>query len=194
LLRKIWQDATLTFTFHPLAFLALLGCIVATVLAPLPATLPIVFAILAIAIADVATRDVRAGTLATLGAIRGVRENYVWWKLGSSFLTALLFCLGAILRTMVRADFALIALLGGIFFIASMATALGVATQNSKTFIVGFLSFWYLAVNDHGATPAWDFAGWYGRANLKVVAGYFIVSLLAVLGTQAFHRFRLSRT
>ena len=44
----------------------------------------------------------RAGTLASIRSIPRLRENYVWWKLGSISLLGLLFCAVAIVRTIPR--------------------------------------------------------------------------------------------
>ena len=71
-------------------------------------------------------------------------------------------------------------LLVGVFFICASATALGVVSGNPKTFIVLFLSFWYVCVNDKGATPALDFAGFFG-VHRTVVAAYALSSI-ALLG------------
>jgi len=189
----IWSDAILTFTLSPLSLLAWLVVTIAALIAPLRDLLPIVFAVLAIVLADVATRDARSGTMNSLCAISRLRENYVWWKLGSICLLSLLFCAVTILRTIPAGGFALLGLLGGIFFVAAIATALGIATSNSKTFIVVFLSFWYLVVNDRGAHALWDFAGFYGRAQVSTVTGYLLLSVVAICFAQIFYRTRLSR-
>jgi hypothetical protein len=83
------------------------------------------------------------------------------------------------------------ALLGGIFLVAATATGLGIATANPKTFIVAFLTFWYVVVNDRGANPIWDFAGFYGHAGSTTILVYGMVSLLAVGAAQIFYRWRL---
>jgi hypothetical protein len=188
-----WADAILTFTLHPFSLGAWIALTIAELVAPLRDVLPIAFAVLAVVLADVTTRDVQAGTMNSLHSMPGLRETYVWWKLGSSFLIGLLFCVVAIVRTIPLGCFALLALLGGIFFVAAGATALGILTSNPKSFIVGFLSFWYLVVNDRGAHALWDFAGFYGRANVATVAGYLLFSVGAVVFAQLFYRVRLSR-
>ena len=190
----IWTDAMLTFTLSPLAFVVFLAAIIGTMSASAAAVLPIVFAALALVISDVATRDARAGTVASVRSIPRLRESYVWWKLGSTWLLSLLFCAAAIVRAVPRGSLATIALLVGIFFIAAMATALGLTTSNPKTFIVAFLTFWYVVVNDHGADPLWDFAGFYGRATVSTVVGYAILGLIAIALTQIFYRARLANS
>jgi hypothetical protein len=87
----------------------------------------------------------------------------------------------------------LAALLGGILFVTAMATALGIVTANPKTFIVVFLTFWYVVVNDKGANPRLDFAGFYGHATPNTIAFYAALSVIALAFAQWFHRARLAR-
>jgi hypothetical protein len=190
----MWTDAVLTLTLIPFAFVALVAITIMNLVAPPAATLPVLFAVLAIIVADVATRDARAGTLASLRSIARLRENYVWWKVGSTLLLSLLLCAAPLLRTMPRGMVPFAALVCGIIFVASMATALGVMTTNPKTFIVGFLSFWYVVVNDKGATPILDFAGFYGHSTPNSIILYGTISVVALVAAQLFYRARLART
>jgi ABC-type antimicrobial peptide transport system permease subunit len=89
---------------------------------------------------------------------------------------------------------ALAALIGGVVLVASTATALGILTSNPKTFIVVFLTFWYVVVNDKGANPKLDFAGFYGAFTPNTIALYAAISLLAIVLAQLFYRARLERT
>ncbi|MFN2442732.1 MAG: hypothetical protein ABR517_08615, partial [Thermoanaerobaculia bacterium] len=41
---------------------------------------------------------------------------------------------------------------------------LGIVTRNPKAFLVLFLLYWYVTVNDRGATAALDFGGFFGEA------------------------------
>jgi len=189
----MWVDALLTLTLLPFAFVAFVGITIASIFAPPAALLPIVFAVLAIIVSDVATRDGRAGTLASVRAVPRLRENYVWWKLISTLLLGLLFCAGPLLRTISHGWLALAALICGIVLVASMATALGILTANPKTFIVGFLTFWYVVLNDKGASPLLDFAGFYGRFTSTTIALYVCLSVAAVAVAQIFYRRRLAR-
>ena len=193
-LGSMWTDALLTLTLLPFAFVAFVAITITSLFAPPAGTLPVVFAVLAILVSDVATRDGRAGTLASMRAIPRLRENYVWWKLGSTLLLALLLCLAPLLRTISLGLPALAALIGGVVLVASMATALGVLTANPKTFIVAFLTFWYVVVNDKGVSPLLDFAGFYGRFTPTTVALYAGISVVAIIAAQLFYRARLART
>jgi hypothetical protein len=192
-LGAMWIDAVLTLTLMPFAFVALVAITIMNLAAPPVATLPVVFAIIAIIVSDVATRDGRAGTLASVRSILRLRENYVWWKLGSTLLLGLLLCIAPILRTISYGAVPFAALLGGIVFVASMATALGVVTANPKTFIVGFLTFWYVIVNDKGLTPVLDFAGFFGHATTDTIALYAAMSMIGLAIAQSFYRLRLAR-
>jgi hypothetical protein len=190
----IWTDAALTFTLFPFVFVAFVGITVASSIAPLAGVLPIVFAVLALIVSDVATREARAGTTASVRSISRLRENYVWWKLGSTCLLSLLLCAVPLIRTIAHGPLPLAALIGGIIFVASSATALGVTTANPKTFIVGFLTFWYVVVNDKGANPMLDFAGFYGRPSESTIFLYAAISVAAIGIAQLLYRARLART
>jgi hypothetical protein len=190
----IWTDAALTLTLYPLVFVAFVAISIVTLSTSFADTLPMVFAALGIIVSDVATRDVRAGTIASLRAVAPLRENYVWWKLGSTCLLSFLLCAVPLLKALTQGSPVLAALLCGILFVAAMATALGVSTANPKTFIVAFLTFWYVVVNDKGATPILDFAGFYGRVSGTTVALYAAISVLAIVLAQLLYRVRLART
>ncbi|MEO6871538.1 MAG: hypothetical protein ABI233_04880 [Chthoniobacterales bacterium] len=189
----IWNDAVLTLTLHPLVLVVFLGITIASCFAPLAGLLPIVFAVLALVVSDVATRDVRANSLASLRAMPHLREDFVWWKFGSILLVSVALCVGPLVWTAIHGVTPLGALFVGIVFVATFATSLGVVTTNSKTFIVLFLSFWYLVVNDRGANRRFDFAGFYGVANLPTIALYAALSVTALAVAQIFYRIRLAR-
>lgn len=192
-LGSMWTDALLTLTLLPFAFVLFVFITIQSLFVAPGDMLPVVFAVLSVIVSDVATRDGRAGTVASVRAIPRLRENYVWWKLGSTLLLALLLCLGPILRTISHGGPALIALFTGIALVASMATALGVLSANPKTFIVAFLTFWYVVVNDKGLSPLLDFAGFYGRFTPATIALYGGISVVAIIVAQFFYRARLTR-
>ena len=87
----------------------------------------------------------------------------------------------------------LIPLIVGAFFVVATATALGVISGNAKTFIVVFLSFWYAVTNDGGASPALDFAGFYGKATPAVVATYAAIGAGMLAAAQLIYALRLRR-
>jgi len=193
-LGAIWTDAALTFTLYPLVFIAFIAISIVTFFGSLTWILHGVFVALALIISDVATRDSRAGTSASLRATARLRENYVWWKLGSASLLSLILCVMPLIRVIGHGPMAFAALVCGIVFVASMATALGVTTANPKTFIVGFLTFWYVVVNDKGGHPLLDFAGFYGRSNSGTLFLYAGISVVAIAVAQMLYGARLGRT
>jgi hypothetical protein len=65
---------------------------------------------------------------------------------------------------------------------------------NAKTFTVLFLMFWYVAINDKGATPAFDFAGFNGSATPMVTAVYALIAIAFLGAAQATQVWRLQRT
>ena len=168
-------DAQLTVISTPL----IVAAAIVFALLP-PAALPIAFAAAGIFIADVSTRERRAGTEALVFAAPGIREHFVAWKMISSVLVALL-----ILAVPIARSAAWLPNLAGVAFVCAAATFLGVISGNAKTFIVLFLSFWYVAVNDKGAMPALDFAGFFG-VHPRVAAGYAIAAAVLLAVTSAF--------
>jgi hypothetical protein len=140
----------------------------------------------------VATRDRRAGTTSILCAAPRLRENLVWWKLGSTMMLALLFCAVPIALSVNADGLRLPALLIGIFFVAAGATALGLITGNAKTFLVCFLSFWYVVVNERGNSPLLDFAGFYVAPTATTLWLYGSISIVAVAAAHLFRRWRLA--
>ena len=189
----MWSDAVLTLTLYPFVLAAFAAVTVGCLFVPLAHIMPIVFAALAMIVSDFATRDIRANTIPCIRSAPRLREGFVWWKLGSTLLFCLLFCAAPISRTALLGAAPLSALLGGIVFVASIATSLGVMTTNSKTFIVTFLSFWYLVINDHGANRWLDVGGLYGSANIMTTAAYIAVSAIAIACALLLHRVRLAR-
>lgn len=190
----MWIDTVLTLTLSPLVFVAFVVVSVVSLFSTPAATLPVVFAVLAIAIADVATRDMRAGTLASLYAVPRVRENFAWWKLGATLVFALFFCAVPLVKTALTDQTRFISLLVGLVFVAAAATLLGLVSRNSKTFIVLFLSFWYIVVNSKGAAPLLDFAGFFGTATRQTLIVYRILALVCAIAAHVVHRARLART
>ena len=190
-LSSIWADAVLTLTLSPFALLAIALAAFVTLVAPGAETLPIVFAALAIIISDVVTRDVRAATTAIIHSTPRLRERLVWWKLGSTLVLAVLLCVVPLVRSAVHGLHTFTPLLVGVFFAAAMATSLGVVAGNSKAFIATFLSFWYLVVNDRGATPLLDFAGFYGTASRQTILLYLALGVAGLAAAETFHRARL---
>jgi hypothetical protein len=176
-------DATMTFAITPFAGIALIGLTIAALASP--KSLPITFAIAAIFIADIASRDRRAGTTALISASPRLRENIVPWKFASASIVAAMLLIVPLVRSP-------ISVITGIFLIAAAATSLGVISGNPKTFIVLFLTFWYVVVNDRGKTASLDFAGFYGTPAMGVTAMYAGIAIAFVLVAAVVHRARLA--
>ena len=155
--------------------------------------LPIAFFACAIAIADIASREKRAGTTALVFAAPGLRTRFVFWKFASTLIVALLFLAVPVGSAIATRPHMALALLTGVVFVAAASTALGILSANPKTFLVGFLTFWYIAVQDKGHSPALDFAGWFGAATPMVIASYAAVALGALILAQLFHANELRR-
>jgi hypothetical protein len=190
-LRAVWLDALLTLTLSPLALFALIGSVVLGLTVKPDASLPIILTMLAIIISDVATRDLRSGTILNLRAVPLLREHFVWWKVGSTAILSVLFCGTSILTAAGHAPGLIVAMCIGIFFVVALASGLGVLTSNPKAFIVGFLSFGYIVVNDHGSSPMLDFVGTYGSGSQKTMSFYLALGVVALVLAQISYRRRL---
>lgn len=196
--RSIATDALATVAGFPLLSIAIAGFAIAAVSQPdakslLTGLMPVAFAGCAIAIADVASREKRAATTALVFAAPALRVRFVLWKFSSALLVALLFLAIPIIRAIAFRPSSALPLLIGMVFTVAAATALGIVSANPKTFLVVFLSFWYIALNDKGASPSLDFAGWFGSATPIVLASYAALSLALLIAAEAFHRYELSR-
>ena len=150
--------------------------------------------ILAVVLADIPTRDTRAGTTVSLYALPRLRESFALWKFGSTCLLGFVYCAVPLLKALGVDHARLPSIVIGIIFVASAATLLGIATANSKTFIAAFFSFWYLVVSDKGASPLLDFGGFYETATLQTLLTYGTLAALCAIGAQLAHRGRLMRT
>lgn len=188
---RVFADVAMTFAAQPVAGIVLIAIAIASIASA--ESLPISFALAAIFVADVASRDARAGTLGLIHAAPHLRERFVLWKVASTTLTALVILFVPVARAAATRPDAAIQLVLGIVFIGAAAAALGAITSNPKAFIVVFLSFWYIVVNDKGATLALNFAGWYGRGSLTVSATYAAIALVLDIAAEVTHRARLVR-
>jgi ABC-type transport system involved in multi-copper enzyme maturation permease subunit len=174
-------DAMMTFAMTPFAGVALIGITIAAVATP--KSLPITFAIAAILIADIASRDRRAGTTPLLSASPRLRENIVLWKFASAAIVAAILLIAPLIQSGVK-------LFPAILFIAAAATSLGIISGNPKSFIVLFLTFWYVVVNDAGKTKSLDFAGFYAAPAIGVTMMYAGIAFAFIATAAIVHRVR----
>ena len=191
-IRSIVSDAMIALSGGPLVVLAAIGLAIAA-LASTPrevssGVLPLAIAVAAIAIADASSKDWRAGTLPLVYSAPRLQPLFVLWKLGSSALLAALIVAIPVTRSSAIPAAAIV----GILFVVAASVALGIISNTPKTFTVLFLTFWYVAMNDKGATPALDFAGFYGKATAPVIASYAALALLFLAAAEISHRARIS--
>jgi len=195
--RFVLLDAMLTISAMPIAFIAIVVFNVVSLVVPIRSlaegVLPMMFAALAITIAEVACREVRAGTTALVRSAPQLRERFVAWKLAATLLIGGAYFAVAIVRVAIARPSMLVPLVVAIVFVSAAATMLGVVSANPKAFIVTFLLFWYIAMNDKGATPALDYAGLNGAATPFVVAAYAGMAIAFAASAAAFHAFTLRR-
>lgn len=193
-----FHDALSTIAAFPLIAVALVIFAIAAMATGdanslFTAVLPLALAGCAIAIADIASREKRAGTTALVFAAPRLRAGFVFWKFASSLIVALLFLAVPLASAIRTRPHLTLALLTGVIFTTAAATALGIVSANPKTFIVAFLSFWYITTQDRGASPELDFAGWFGTATPSVIATYAVFALASLVLAQLFHASELRR-
>lgn len=195
-LRAVTAETVMSFSESPLVVVAWLAVAGATIIGGETTarhTLPLVVAvILAVALADLSTRDRAAGTLGMLYSMPRVKGDYAWIKMGAATLLALAFCVPVALRIAFSSPGAALSLVLAAGFMAGLATALGLLTRTSKTFMGVFLLFLYLVLNGAQA-PALDFAGWNGVATGATRAGYLVATVLLLAMAVAKHRWDLAR-
>ncbi|MFP5246499.1 MAG: hypothetical protein ACLGH0_07370 [Thermoanaerobaculia bacterium] len=190
-------DAVTTIAAFPLTIVAIIGFAIAALASDahglFTGLLPFAFAACSIALADIACREKRAGTTALVFAAPGLRTRFVWWKFSSTLFVALAFLAVPLARAIALRPSSAFALLTGVVFLAAAATALGIVSANPKTFIVAFLTFWYVALSDKGLSPSLDFAGWFARATPLVTATYAAIALGFLTIAHLFHTHELRR-
>ena len=178
------SDAMLTIASNPIVILAFIGFSIAA-LAGADVSIP-AFCAIGIFVADVATRERRAGTLGFVYSGPRLKSQFVLWKLTSTLIVALIVMAVPLLR------FRSLTMLGAIFFVCAAATAIGVISGNPKAFIVLYLTLWYVSVSDKGETPAFNFAGFAKPAPATVLAGYLAASIALLIAAELMHRRRLA--
>jgi hypothetical protein len=191
-------DAVSSLAGFPITVIAMIGFAIAALAADdakslFTGVLPLASAGCAIAIADIASREKRAGTSALVYAAPSLRERFVWWKFASTLLVAFAFLGVPLACAIASRPHMTVALIVGVAFLAAASTALGIVSANPKTFIVGFLTFWYVTTQDRGASPSLDFAGWFGTATPMVIASYALAALACLAVAQLFHANELRR-
>lgn len=195
-IRPVLAETVMTFGQSPMIAVAWLGVLATTLIgsaATVRHTLPLVVAvILAIALADLSTRDRAAGTLGMLFSMPRMRPGYAWIKMGAATLLALLFCVPPAVRIAFSSPAAALSLVIAAGFMAALATALGFLSRTPKAFMGVFLLFLYLVLNGAQA-PGLDFAGSNGVATGSTRVGYLLATVLLFGLAAGKHRSDLLR-
>lgn len=187
-------DGLVTFAARPFFVVVAVGLAIAALATPAADVfkmMSIVFLALGVILADVATRDQRAGTLQLLYATPHLKSGFVWFKLGASLMVALAIGVVPLLRIASADISATVPVIIGMFFVASAATAFGLIAGTPKAFLAVFLMFWYIAVSDSSRTPELDFGGFHQTATPAVWLGYFLLAIGFLIAAEAVHRWRL---
>jgi hypothetical protein len=195
-IRSVVSDVLLALQIYPAgAVLIVFFTIFFALLSPsgIQSKLPLAFVAMVLVLSDLATREKASGTLPVIFSAPRLRMNFAFWKFSGAILLALSFTWMAILKLLLVQPFSALALIGGTVFAASAATALGMLTTNPKTFIVSFLFFLYLVMNDKGHTASFDFAGWFNRTTPSIIATYAVISVSFFVAAESFHRLQLKR-
>lgn len=191
LMRASAIDGLATLASFPLAAVAVVVLAVMSLVVEGPSlakgVLPFAFAACAIAIADIACREQKSGTMALVFAAPQLRERFVAWKFGSSIFVAAAFLTIPVGRAIAFRPESAPALLTGVLFVTALATGLGIISANAKTFTVVFLTFAYVALSDAGHSPALDFAGWFGVASPAVTLAYATLAIAMLITAQLVH-------
>jgi len=173
------SDAMLTIASLPIIAVAAIGFAIAAI-AGADVSIP-AFCAVGIFVADIASRERRAGTLGFVYSAPRLQSRFVLWKLSSALIVAFIVMGIPLLRA-----HSFIAALVAVFFVCALATSLGVISGNPKTFIVVYLTLWYVSISDKGHTPAVNYAGFMRVPPAGVIAGYAAVSVLLLIAAEAF--------
>jgi hypothetical protein len=188
------SEAMLILLLHPLAAATLGGLASVSAVAPLglltSGVLPAMFAILAVMISGVSSREYRSGTVALTAAIPGLERYYLWWKLGATLTIGLIFLAVPAIRVGFVTPNRLLSMVVGLLFTVGFSIALGAIARTPKAFLVLYLSFWYVVLNDGGRTALLDFAGFYGSATSMTHLLYVALAVLGLILAKAIVTFR----
>lgn len=193
---QVLADAALTLQLAPLGVVAALGfALVAALTGDVEGLrsgfLPFAFLIVAALVSDGATRD--EGMLPLLFSAPRVRVRYAVLKGLSAIVVATIVLAGPVVRLGLENPRAAFGLLAGAAFVASAATLLGIVTRNAKAFLVLFLLYWYVAVNDRGASPWFDFGGFFGATDAMHSAAFAGVAVAMTIAAWGLWRAKLAR-
>jgi ABC-type transport system involved in multi-copper enzyme maturation permease subunit len=197
LVDRVSPDAALTFRARPPLLLVVAAGAVLGLALPAGSVrlglLPVLFAVLPIALADVATRERASGMAGIVFSLPTRRPRFALWKLASAAVAALVLSGVPVARLLVAEPVSGAAALAGALFLATLAVTLGIASGTPKLFMIASLALWYVALNARGQPPALDYAGWWGRATVPSVCGWLGAAAAAAVVAVVVHRARSIR-
>ncbi len=197
LVERVSADAALTFRARPPLLLASAAAAVLGVALPPSSVrlglLPVLFAVLPVALADVATRERTSGMAGIVLSLPTRRRRFASWKLASATVAALVLSGVPVVRLLLAEPVSGAAALAGVLFLATAAVALGIASGTPKPFTVASLALWYVALNAKGQPPALDYGGWWGRATALSALGWLGGAAMAAGLAVVAHRVRSAR-
>jgi hypothetical protein len=197
LVDRVSPDAALTFRARPPLLLVVAAGAVLGLALPAGSVrlglLPVLFAVLPIALADVATRERASGMAGIVFSLPTRRPRFALWKLASAAVAALVLSGVPLARLLVAEPVSGAAALAGALFLATLAVTLGIASGTPKLFMIASLALWYVALNARGQPPALDYAGWWGRATVPSVCGWLGAAAAAAGVAVVVHRARSIR-
>jgi hypothetical protein len=197
LLSAALTDLLVTLRLRPLLVAALpASWLVALAVPPATASslLSAAFALLALLLADIATREERTGLSRVVAATPGAGGRLAAVKLASAAATALLVLVPLAAKAAAAHPLALSAAAAGALFAAGLAVAVGLASGSPKPFVGLLLALWYVAMNDKGRTAALDVAGFAGAATAGSIAGWAAAAALLAAASILLERVRLARS
>ena len=196
LLSAALTDLLVTLRLRPLLVAGLPAAAILALAVPPQAArtlLSAAFALLALLLADIATREERTGLSRVVASTPGAGGRVAAVKLLGASATALLLLVPLAAKASVEAPISLPAAVSGGVFAAALSVALGLATGSPKPFVGLLLALWYVAVNDGGRSAGLDLAGFSGAATPGSVAGWLAAAAFLGAGTLLLERFRASR-
>jgi hypothetical protein len=189
-------ELLVTLRLRPLLVVALPAAALVAFAIP-PATagrlLAAAYALLALLLADVATREERTGLARVFAATPGAGGRVAAVKLLGASAAALLLLVPLAAKASVASPLALPAACAGALFAAALAVGVGLLTGSPKPFVGLLLALWYVAVNDGGRSAALDLAGFGGAATPESIAGWTAAAAVLGAGALVLERIRLAR-
>jgi hypothetical protein len=196
-LTAVSEEIFLLLAAKPLGMVCLVGFNAVALFLPLSSVqtglLPAACLALVALWSDSALRERQRGTTSLIFSLPVMKPHFVWIKLASTLVYALLLVLVPLVRILFDSPGAASSLVVGMFFLAAAAVGLGTASGTAKAFLVCSLVLFYLCLNSNGRIPIFNFGGWYGTAEASIQAGYAATAVALLLIGYAVHWWRVER-